>query len=179
MALTNPQSADHIAAEAGTFEPQRQNNFSVEIALPGADKDILVMSTQGFPLPNESNDEVEIQYQNEKRYVAGMYNLDTTSLTLRDYVDVDTRGAVMRWRKQVYDPATGKVGLAKDYKKTAYLVLTAPDGTQQRLCKLKGAWPQQVTGGSLEMSSAEQVQIEVTLRFDKVIWLLNGASSQT
>jgi hypothetical protein len=175
MGLTNPQSADHIAAEAGSFEPQRQNNFSLEIPLGSADKDLIVLSVQSVPLPNESNDEVEIQHQNEKRYVAGQATVDTTSMTIHDYVDRDTRGAVMRWRKQVYDPATGQIGLAKNYKKTAYIIMTAPDGTEERICKLKGCWPQAVTGGNLGHDGSEPVMIEVTLRFDKVLWEIEGA----
>ena len=76
----------------------------------------------------------------------------------------------MRWRKKVYDPATGKVGLAKNYKRTVDIVMTAPDGTSERKCRLIGCWPQAVSGGQMDMSSAEQVQIEVTLRFDKPDW---------
>ena len=174
-ALTNPQAADHIAAEAGTFEPQRSNNFSIEVSLEEADKDLIIMGLQSVPLPNESNDEIEIQYQNEKRYVAGQYTVDSTTLIVRDFVDQDTRGALMRWRKKVYDPATGQVGLASSYKKTANIVMTAPDGSQQRVCKMRGVWPQAMTGGNLAMDASDQVLVELTLRIDKALWELPGA----
>lgn len=170
MALTNPQSADHIAAAAGTFEPQRQNNFQIEIPLSGSDKDYISMSLQAVPLPNESNEEVEIKFQNESRYVAGKYKVDASQLSIRDYVDQDTRGAIMRWRKQVFDPQTGRVGLAADYKKTAHIVLHGPDGSTERVCKLIGCWPQAINGGTLNMDSAEQVMMEVVLRYDLVDW---------
>lgn len=175
MGLTNPQSADHIAAGAGTFEPQRSNHFTIEIALGASDKDLIVMGLQSVPLPNESNDEIELQFQNERRFVAGQYMVDATQLILRDYVDQDTRGAVMRWRKQVYDPATGQVGLATNYKKKANIIMTAPEGSQERVCKLSGCWPQSVTGGNLAYDGSENVLVEVTLRFDKVLWELSGA----
>ena len=170
MPLTNPESADHIAAEAGTFEPQRQNNFTFEVALSSEDKDVITLSMQSAPLPNESNDEVEIQHQNERRYVAGQALFEATTLTIRDYVDQDTRGALLRWRKLVYNPKTGKVGLAKDYKKRAFVRMTAPDGTSERICKLIGSWPQALVGGNLSHDASEQVLIEVTIRFDKVDW---------
>ena len=106
------QNADHIASEKGNFEPQRSNNFTFEVALGQADRDLIELGLQSIPLPNESNDEIEIQFQNEKRYVAGQYTVDSTTLIVRDFVDSDTRGAIMRWRKLVYDALTGNVGFA-------------------------------------------------------------------
>lgn len=170
MGLTNPQSADHIAAEDGSFEPQRQDNFSFEVALGDADKDLIIMSLETAALPTESNEEVEVHYQNERRYVAGKFNVESLALSFKDFVDVDVRGALLRWRKQVYDPHTGKVGLAKDYKKTGYIVMTAPDGTSSRVCRLEGCWPQTLNGGQLDMKTADPVMIELTLRYDKPIW---------
>jgi hypothetical protein len=167
----NPQSADHIAGQAGTFEPQRQNNWSLEINIgTAADKDLVVMGLRAFALPNESNEDIEIPYQNEVRHIAGRYALDASTLVVNDFVDQDTRGALMRWRAQVYDSHTGKVGLAKNYKKTANVVMTAPDGSSRRVCKLIGCFPLSITGGNLSMESADPVQIEASIRYDKVDW---------
>jgi len=168
--LTNPTSADHLAAEAGSFEPQRQNNFTFEVALGDADRDLIEMGLNALPLPNEANEIVELLFQNEKRKVAGQSTVDDVTLTIVDFVDKDTRGAIMRWRKMVYDPQTGKIGLAKDYKKTAYIVLHGPDESNVRVCKLKGTWPSAVNGGSLSMEGSDKVLIEVTLTIDKADW---------
>ena len=170
MGLNNPQSADHIAAQNGSFEPQRSNNFSVEFPLGGSDKEIIILGLQSIPLPNEQNEEIEIPYQNERRYIASRYMVDEASMSIRDAVDVDTRGALLRWRKQVFDPTTGNVGLAKDYKKTGYIKMTAPDGTSERLCTLIGAWPKSLNGGNLDMESSDKVVMEVSIRYDKAIW---------
>lgn len=173
MALSNPQSADHIAAEAGAFEPQRKNNFAIEIPLPNADKDLVLVALQGFSLPKQGNDVVELQYQNEKRKVAGQVSVDESTLTLKDYVDVDTRGAILRWRKQVYDPQTGKVGLAKNYKKTVHVVMTAPDGTSQRVAKLVGAWPSADPTIDLAMDGGDAVMMECPIAIDKIDWSIS------
>lgn len=165
------QNADHLAAAAGEFEPQRQNNFSFEATLDDNDKELLVLSLSAGALPTESNDEIEISYQNQKRYVAGMFNADGVSFTFRDYADKGTRIAIMRWRKLVHNKKTGATGLAKDYKKEANIIMTAPDGSMERVCILEGTWPQAVTGGTLDMSSADPVMIEVTFRFDKPLWV--------
>ena len=170
MGLTNPEAADHIAAQGGTFEPQRTNNFTVEIALGSADKDLIQLSVNNVALPTEANDIIEIRYQNEVRKVAGQATVSDVNLVINDYVDQDVRGALLRWRKQVYDPATGKVGLARDYKKRGNIVLHGPDGSNTRVCKLKGAWLSSLEGGTLDYGSSDKVQITGVLTVDKVSW---------
>jgi len=170
MSLTNPTSADHLAAAQGSFEPQRHNNFAVEIPLDNADKDLVLVGLQGFTLPRQSNETIELHYQNEKRKVAGQVTVDEATLSLKDFVDVDTRGAVMRWRKKVYDPQTGKVGLAKDYKKTIHVVMTGPDGDTVRVAKLVGCWPSSDPSVELTMEGGEKVLMEVPLAVDKIDW---------
>jgi hypothetical protein len=170
MALTNPQAADHIAQEAGAFEPQRQNNFQVEIPLPGADKDLITMALHGFTLPQQVNEPINVEFQNEIRKVAGQANVEEASLMLKDFVDVDTRGAILRWRKEVYDPSTGNIGLAKDYKRSVDVVLHAPDGTLVRVARLVGAWPSADPSIELTMEGGEKILMEVPIQIDKIDW---------
>lgn len=173
MSLENPTSADHLAAEAGSFEPQRANNFSVEIALGESDRDLISMGLDGFTIPAVSNESIEIHYQNEVRKVAGKASVEDGSLKLKDFVDQDTRGAILRWRKLVYDQATGKIGLAKNYKKTVNVVMTAPDGTSVRVAKLKGVYPSADPATDLAMEGSDKVLMEVPLSVDKVDWSEN------
>jgi len=170
MGLSNPQAADHIAAEAGSLEPQRQNNFSVEIPLDNADKDLVLMGLHGFTLPQQSNEVVEAEYQNEKRKVAGQVTVEEGSLMLKDFVDTDTRGAILRWRKQVYNPQTGQIGMASDYKKELDVVLQGPDGENTRVAKLIGCWPSADPSIELTMEGSDKVLMEVPIQIDKIDW---------
>lgn len=166
-------NAEHIAAQAAGFEPQRQSNWEFEVELgSGDDKEIIRLSAISFALPNENNDPLELPYGNEKVYAAGKANFDASALVLRDYVDQETRNAILRWRRLVYDPETGAVGLARDYKKRASIVLKGPDGSTvyDREVELIGCWPQAVTAGTLDYSAGDPVQIEVTIQYDKAIW---------
>jgi hypothetical protein len=97
--------------------------------------------------------------------------VDAATLTVRDFVDKGTRKAVMSWRKKVWDKATGKIGLAKNYKLNGYVILHGPDGSATRIAKAIGAWPQAVTQGTGDYSTNDPIQIEVTLRIDKFIWM--------
>jgi len=166
-----PQDARHIAAQDGDFTPQHQNQWAIEIAgLEGDDKDLIVLSVMSATLPVESNEEVMLAYGNEKRYVAGAVEYETIPLVVRDWVDRDTRRALIRWRREVYDPETGNVGLAKNYKKNAELILYSSEGSITRKVRLVGLWPQALNAGDLSMESSDPVQMEMTLRFDRAIW---------
>jgi len=172
--------AQQIAASGGAFEPQRQANWFIQIVgLTGgaAAEDILAFSLESGFLPNESNEEIEIQYANERRYVAGKALFETGSLVVKDFVDKGTADTVVKWRKTVYDQATGKVGLAKEYKKNASIVLFGPEGSFKREWRLEGVWPQAVNYGTLDMTANDKVTIEITLRYDKAVPVIMTASA--
>jgi hypothetical protein len=170
-ALTNPTSPEHLSGEAGAFEAQRVNNFSIEIPLDGADKDCVIASLEQFKLPKMTNDKVELHYQNGVVYVAGKAKADDGSLVLKDMVDRDVLGAIMRWRNKVYSSKTGKIGFAANYKKTCHLVMTAPDNTLQRVCTLVGVFPVgDPDFNEFNMTSGDKMLLTVTLSCDKTDW---------
>ena len=168
-----PQSAAHIANQAGDFVPQHQNNFLIEIAgLEGDDRDLIVLSLMTLALPTERNGVVSLPYGNETRKVAGRAEFEDVPLKVRDYVDRQVRAALVRWRKLVYDSDTGFVGLPSQYKKSANIIMQATNGTHLRAVKLFGVWPSALTPGSLDMSSDAPVEIDMTLTYDKAKWNL-------
>lgn len=168
-----PQDARHIANQEGDFVPQHQDNWLIEIAgLDGDDKDLITLSLLSSNLPTESNNIVEIPYGNEMRKVAGKAIYEDIPLIVHDYVDRDIRGALVRWRRLVYDTRTGNVGLPTNYKRTASMILQATDGTLTRTVDLIGVWPSAMNPGALDMASDEAVQIEMTLTYDRALWAL-------
>ncbi len=168
-----PQDARHIANQAGDFVPQHGNSWVLEVAgLDGDDKDLILLSLESLTLPAEESEDNEIRYGNEKRYVAGANTYDETTLVLKDWVDRKTRRALVEWRRLVYDPATGNVGLPANYKRTATVILQDTSGGQTRTCRYIGIWPRRLEGGELSMESSDQVKISVTFRYDRIEWTL-------
>lgn len=169
-----PQDARHIANAAGDFAPQHQNSFLVEIAgLQGDDKDLIVLSLHSFAIPTEGNNIVEIPYGNTTIKVAGKALFEDAPLVVKDFVDRETRNALIRWRRQVSDSRTGNVGLPSAYKKTVDVLLEATDGSNIRICRLYGAWPSNLEGGELDMASDEQVLMTMTITIDRHEWLID------
>jgi hypothetical protein len=167
MGLLN---ANFLAPSKGFFEPQRTYNWALEIALDDAgDQQLIVQGLETFDGVSESNDEIELQYANEKRYVAGQATYEAAPLVLKDMVNIGIAAAIVRWRRQVYNPETGSIGLASVYKKNADLTITAPDQSAVRIWKFVGMWPQAVKYGTYDMTTSDKVTVEVTLRYDKAI----------
>lgn len=172
-------AADHLAARPGGYEPQRRNHYQLTLGLDqiglGADADELVtLSVVRAFLPNEGNEEIAIPWKNETQYVAGRRTLESGTVAVRDFVDKRTAEYIYKWRQKVYDPMTGAVGYAVDYKVNADLIITGPDGKKKkefgdRVYKLIGCWPQAVNPGELNDESNEIVVLELTLRFDKAV----------
>ena len=159
--------ASHIAGAHGAFEPQRKNNFTV--IFTGTDGSVMQKALQSFPFPRESNPAITVPFGNEERKVAGRATFDDVTLVLKDFADQPVMRALLDWRKQVYDPTTGKIGWARDYKRDGQLILSGPDGTVERKWDLKGMWPSANEAGGGDMGDNSQNMISVTLSIDKAI----------
>jgi hypothetical protein len=159
--------ASFIASSQGGFEPQRQNNWVIEIEI--TNREVLELSlSKGF-LPKEMNEPIAIHYLNEIVYVAGKTSYEEGTIEVIDYVDQNTANVLASWRQLVYQAQTGFIGPASAYKKRGTVVLFSTDGTVERKFDLIGMWPHTVDFGTLDMASSETLKAIVTIRFDKAI----------
>lgn len=167
--------ANHITAEDGEYEPQRQCNGILSIDGVTND-DILQLALESFTLPKVSNNVVETGYLNEKRKYAGQALVEDFNVVYKDFVDKDTAKILWDWREKVYDPKSGKVGKAKKYKKSATIELVGPNNEDSRYWTLEGVWPSSLDMGEIDMSSDDMVKITMTLACDKVYRGQSGSS---
>lgn len=164
-------TSDAIAQMKGQYEPQRVNNAVLFIQdLPNADNEALRLSLDTFPFPKQQNGIIEADYLNEKRKVAGKVTIDDMDLVFKDYVDKATAKILWAWRTQVYSPKSGKVGLARTYKKQGQIVLFAPNGTGTRMWDLYGMWPANMDPGDADMAGEDIVKITMSIVVDKAIF---------
>ena len=61
------------------------------------DREVIKLSAVSSSLPAGANEEVELPYGNSRAYVAGKITYESIPLILNDFVDKDTRAAVLRW----------------------------------------------------------------------------------
>ncbi len=175
--------ATNLAQQDGFFEPQRQHNWNLEVTGlgTGLDADIISLSLRAGFVPFGSNEEVMIPYGNEYVWVAGKAQWANGVVQCHDWVDRRIAAILNGWRRQVYRPDTGRIGLASEYKKKAFITLFGPNQDEvggvvqtpnfEREWELIGAWPQSINYASngLDMSQSGPVLIEMNIRFDKAI----------
>lgn len=164
MALEN-LGASHLASQG--FEVQRTNNFEIQIEGVSNSRILTLSVVSGF-LPSESNEVITLGYGNTKITVAGTTNFNNNgTLVVRDLVQEDVEKMIDDWRSQVADKNTDAIGFAFDYKKSAKVTQSAPDGTLLRVWDLEGVWPSAVDYGSVSYDSAGVKTISITLQYDK------------
>ena len=148
------------------YQIQRKNHFSIQFNEDFVDKglELLVVS---FPLPKETTDTFKASYWNDSVNLPGKTNFETSQLVIRDAINYDTEKKFLGWRLRVYNPKTGKVGYAEDFKSNATVKEYSPSGDVVREWYLEGRWPSSVEYGELTYEDAGEKQISVTIMYDK------------
>lgn len=142
------------------FEPKRQNRFYVEIdGIPS-------WMVKNFQRPKPSNGSIEIDYLNNKRYLAGKTSMASITLTLHDPLEKSSAQAIHAWQKAVYDPATGRSGYSDDYAKTITVKELSPELDIVSEVVFHRAFPTDVDFGSYDYSSAEPIEVSLTIQYD-------------
>lgn len=165
-----------------TWEPQRTNNF--ELVIEGLDRivmangniykvpdamDRIMLSVASFTAPSLEIDRITTHYANNSIKWAGKPNFPDSSIVINDYIGVGTEEVLSAWFRAAYDFKSEKVGLAKDYKKTAYLIEYAPQGGTPRIWKLDGCWIAQFQLGEWSQEGNQQRQLSATFIYDRII----------
>lgn len=174
--------AYHIANNPELYEPQRKNNFELQVT--GLDDLISIYSTEfdkkkvanasevirialakGF-IPNFAQEEIKVSYGNNDIKFAGKPQWQSGDLALNDYIGAQTKEVMLAWQRQSYDPKTQKVGRAKDYKHVAYLVEYAPDGEIVRTWKVFGCWIKELKFDDPSYENDGKQQMTASISYD-------------
>ena len=145
------------------FEPKLKNRY--------------VMSIDGIPAyliktanrPSISFEEVELNHLNVKRYVKGKATWETTEFTMYDPVVPSAAQAVMEWVRLSHESVTGRDGYSDFYKKDCSIQMLGPVGDIVEEWTLKGTWIKSANFGTLDQTSNEPVEIELSMRYDYAI----------
>lgn len=150
---------------ADTFEPKRSNRFLFEFT-----GDLLpAFAVRTMSKPSYSANTIEIDYLNQKRYLAGKGVWNTIEMTLYDPIAPSSAQKVMEWVRLQHETISGRDGYAAFYKKNITIKGLDPVGAEVESWELKGCFCEQVQFGNYDMSTADPVQITLTIRPDSCI----------
>lgn len=174
--------AYHLANSKILYEPQRSNNFEIHIpglnniTRVGADDqvitdapEILRLSVVNTSVPTFSQEPINVSYGNTTIKFAGKPQYKNGQLTINDYIGADTKSILMAWQNKSFNVKTQKVGMAKDYKKDAYLMEYTPDYQLVRTWTLYGCWIGDLDMGQFSMENNDKKQITATIYYDYAV----------
>lgn len=154
------------------FQLQRKNHFQVQFLESPYDKTLKIdpelrFMLKSFPLPKETTEAQDINYFNQTIKVAGKTTFENFTMVLRDSIGFDVEQKFLNWRNRVYDPRTGRMGLAATYKLDAIVYEFTPNRDYYRSWKCEGCFPSGVDYGDMDYDDGGEKQIQVTLSVDR------------
>jgi len=143
-----------------SWEPKKQHQFIMSIG------DIPAFLIKASAKPSLANGEITLDHINVQRYVKGKSVWNTISVTLYDAIVPSGAQAVMEWVRLHHESATGRDGYSSFYKKEVRLKQLSPLGEVIEEWILNGTYIVDANFGSLDWSTEDVVNIEMTLRYD-------------
>jgi hypothetical protein len=148
--------------KAYAWEPKKAHQFVMAVGDLGIPAYLIKASAK----PSISNGEIALDHINVKRYVKGKSAWNTIAVTLYDAIVPSGAQAVMEWVRLHHESATGRDGYSSFYKKEIKLRQLSPLGEIIEEWILNGTYIVDSNFGSLDWSSEDVVNIEMTLRYD-------------
>jgi hypothetical protein len=152
-------------------------NFGVESAVE------LTKQVQDVTRPTVNFEEIEIPIYNSRVYIAGRYEFDTITLTLRDDASGQVQKLVGQQIQKQFDfmeQASARSGI--DYKFTARIEIL--DGGNASLTpqvldtfELYGCFLTSAEYGDLAYDSADPITVGLTIRFDNAVQFAAGSEA--
>ena len=170
----------YLADNPQYYEIQRSNNFMFYIS--GLSKslgieeneyadnnsdEVIKLSVNGTFIPHFKQQAISVKRGNNTMKFAGVPEFDDGELKLDDFIGAGTKDVLLAWQRKAYNVQTEKVGLAKDYKRDAYLLEYTPDYQLVRTWVIRGCWIGGLSEDGYSHDSNEKHQITATIYYDK------------
>ena len=145
------------------FEPKLQNRFLLDIdGIPS----YLIRT---ISRPSITFGEVVLDHINVKRKLKGKANWENITKDLYDPVTPSGAQAVMEWVRLSHESVTGRDGYSDFYKKDIRIHTLGPVGDVVEEWILKGAYCQSANFGTMDWTSSEPANINITVVMDYAI----------
>lgn len=145
------------------FEPLAKRRFV--FAIEGVDSYLIKAASR----PQYTTEEVQINWINSTRYVAGKTTFGTLAVTLHEPVGPSATQQIMEWIRLTFESVSGRSGYADFYKRDIQIKMLDPVGTVVQLWDIKGAWIQEANHNDLTYDGSDPTELSLTIRFDNAV----------
>ncbi len=143
------------------YEPKRNNRFFAEFA---DELGIEVWKVQKFKRPSMKINSVEVDFMNEKNYVAGRYRWEEMEITFLDPIGPSTSQQLMEWVRLHAESLTGRMGYKAGYAKNILLKSLDPTGIEVEKWFLEQCMITGISFGDFDYGNDELINITLTIQ---------------
>ena len=130
-------------------------------------QETLKLSVTKCPVPHFEIATNEYRRGNDVVKFAGVPTWNGGTITVADYVGLDTKSLLMSWLYKAYNPHTRKGGRMKDYKKTATLCEYTQDYELIRTWTIEGMLITKITEDDFDKENNGPRKLNVEFVFDR------------
>ena len=130
-------------------------------------QETLKLSVTKCPVPHFEIATNEYRRGNDVVKFAGVPTWNGGTITVADYVGLDTKALLMSWLYKAYNPHTRKGGRMKDYKKTATLCEYTQDYELIRTWTIEGMFITKITEDDFDKENDGPRKLNVEFVFDR------------
>jgi hypothetical protein len=158
--------ADLLMRMPFQYEPKKKNRFILTF-----DSSLGINSwyVEKASRPSIKIDTKEIKFLNTQTYVAGFFNWESISVTLRDPIGPSAAQAVMEWVRLHAESVTGRMGYAAGYKKDVNLEMLDPTGVAVEKWILQNCSITDAKFNDVDYGNSDLMTVDMTLQPDRCI----------
>lgn len=158
------------------FVPLTTNNFEIRIynmdgTSPAEFSDLLTLSTDEVGAIEEQQDSIEVHYGNGVIKFPSKVSFQDVTWTLNCYCEPNVLESLREWRRQVYDPATERMGLPSEYMRQVFFIKYDGQGNVRDVIRCPGTWIGALNNGEMNQEGGSIVQVSVPLIISRAIYM--------
>lgn len=145
--------------------------YNMDGSSPTEFSDLLTMSTDEVGNIQEEQDSIIVHYGNGLIKFPSKVTFADVDWTLNCYCEPNVLDSLREWRRQVYDPATERMGLPSEYMRQVFFIKYDGQGNPRDVIRCPGTWIGALDNGSMNQTGGEVVKVRVPLIISRAIYM--------
>ena len=145
--------------------------YNMDGSSPTEFSDLLTLSTDEVGNIQEEQDSIVVHYGNGLIKFPSKVTFADVDWTLNCYCEPNVLESLREWRRQVYDPATERMGLPSEYMRQVYFIKYDGQGNPRDIIRCPGTWIGALDNGSMNQQGGEVVKVRVPLIISRAIYM--------